>query len=286
MNYEFPQDLLNAEVAAICKRYRAAPDRAAAIVVETFAKYPDLLEKIGARYEDEDVTRWRDYKNAVKEARKAVYYDLRQYKRGQEAIARFIRAAESGEDAETVDALKSAALSAHASTAERGDSWRAFYPALFAIIGGKPESVLDLGCGLDPLTYPFGGATVRYVAVDRDQEAVAAVAAYAPYAQPTELIAICADLAEWRPDQDFELALMLKLIPVLARQHRDLLPELAAIPARYMAITASEHALTRRENIRRREERVLRDFIELTGRPVFGELALKGEFGFVLGPPA
>ncbi len=45
-------------------------------------------------------------------------------------------------------------LAAHRSTAERLDSYDSLYENIFATTG-KPASILDLGCGLNPVSYPF-----------------------------------------------------------------------------------------------------------------------------------
>ena len=83
----------------------------------------------------------------------------------------------------------------------------------------------------------------------------------------------------------FDLAFMLKLIPVIARQQRHLLTTLTAVPARRMLITATTEAMTRKQNIRKREERFLREFIELTGRGVQATFQVGSEFGFLLDLP-
>lgn len=80
----------------------------------------------------------------------------------------------------------------------------------------------------------------------------------------------------------FDLALMLKLIPVIERQNPALLERLAAIPARRLLVTGSREAMTRREDISRRELASLRRFVLLTGRRVVARFDLPNEFGFFL----
>lgn len=56
-------------------------------------------------------------------------------------------------------------LAAHKSTEERLPYYDTLYEELFAITG-KPASLLDLGCGMNPLSYIHLGCAPRYVAID------------------------------------------------------------------------------------------------------------------------
>ena len=60
-----------------------------------------------------------------------------------------------------------AILAQHASTRERLPMLTEFYQRIFAFTG-KPEIILDLACGLNPIAFPWMGlpATVRYHAYD------------------------------------------------------------------------------------------------------------------------
>ncbi len=294
-----PEALLASEVRAICQRYRIDADEAREILDAHFAKHPGLAEEIAKRHPDEDVTRLRAYKRVLKDARKQIYYHLRRYQRDHEQrghlaqqLERLVHAAAGPEQLAPVIARL---LTTHVSTGERAPHCEAFYRQLYDLID-PPRSILDVGCGLHPMSYPFHRAAVRpdvYLALDRSADAIHALRVFAPCAQPTRLIPVCADLAEvhW-PDllpvglARFEVAFLLKLVPVVHRTHRDLLGRLVEVPARRIVVSASSEALTRREDIRRREERVLHAFIEMTGRPVTGTFEIGNEFGYVLGAPA
>jgi hypothetical protein len=132
-----------------------------------------------------------------------------------------------------------------------------------------------------------------YVAVDKQPDVIETLRAFAPLVEPTRFMPVCDDIANmnWHAYTDdagvdmFDAAFMLKLIPVIARQQKHLLTRLAAIPARRILVTATTEAMTRKQNIRKREERFLREFIELTGRGVRATFQVGPEFGFLLDLP-
>jgi hypothetical protein len=303
-----PDTLLDREVAALCASYRIAPEEARALCLDYIQRRPDLLRTLESQSAAQDVTRLSAYKTLMKAVRKHVYYHLRQYQPDKQTVAQ-LRQQLAAALAAAAPAAASAVivrqlLASHVSTCERLAHYAEFYAALFRLIE-RPRTILDVGCGLHPLSYPYAGDNLlgfvsqewssppeHYVAIDRQADVIDTVRVFAPFAAPTHVTAVCADLGtidwrrppveEWRDGEAFDLALLLKLVPVIARQQRHVLPTLAALPARQILITATSEAMTRRQNIRRREERVLRDFVELTGRRIQTDFHVGPEFGFLL----
>jgi 16S rRNA (guanine(1405)-N(7))-methyltransferase len=292
-----PDDLLRKEVRGICKRYRIEPEEVRDLLEANFARHPDLIQKIAEQHPEHDVTRLSDYKSVVKETKKQVYYRLRQYQRDREAQAQAHArlAALIAEEAppSEVEPVVQQLLQTHVSTQERAPVYPAFYRRLFDLVE-PPRTVLDLGCGLHPLSYPFHDPATRpevYVALDRAEESTNVVATFAPYVRPARLVAACQDLGQvsWADYTDagpaaFDLAFLLKLVPVVHRLQPEAVENLMAVPARHLLVTASTEALTRRENIRRREDRILQAFIQQTRRPVIADVEVGTEFGYLLGP--
>ena len=87
-----------------------------------------------------------DYSTQTKELSKLEFYSL---------------------DSEPLKAFCLDVLSQHASTAERIPIMAQFYAQLFRAVG-QPEVILDLACGLHPLSFPWMGlpTSVRYHAYD------------------------------------------------------------------------------------------------------------------------
>ncbi len=82
-------------------------------------------------------------------------------------LARLSQLEDAGLNSPELRALCLDALSKHASTAERIPHMRDFYDQLFQAVG-KPDTILDLACGLHPLAFPWMGLpkTVQYHAYD------------------------------------------------------------------------------------------------------------------------
>lgn len=109
-------------------------------------------------------------------------------------------------------------LSRHASTRERlpVSDLDALSDRLFAVTG-RPRSVLDLACGINPLY--LGARGIPAVGVDISGAAVEAINRFHDvYHAPVR--GICADLLcpGSVPRERFDIALMLKLLPLLERQ--------------------------------------------------------------------
>ena len=84
------------------------------------------------------------------------------------------------------------------------------------------------------------------------------------------------------PDEGFALALGLKLIPVLARQERELLPLFRDLPTRRFLITGAREAMVKRRSIERRERASLQAFADELGFPIIGSLETDSELGVLL----
>lgn len=114
-----------------------------------------------------------------------------------------------------------AAMRSHASSRERMPHLATFYSGIWAITG-VPASVLDLGCGLNPLALPHMGLApdARYIAIDVDDRLLGIVRSFFEEAgQPHDVRST--DLVRDVPQDEVDVALMLKLVTTLDRQDPD-----------------------------------------------------------------
>jgi 16S rRNA (guanine(1405)-N(7))-methyltransferase len=279
-------------VAQSVKRYRIEAAEARRIILDVFSR--DLELRHAAQHADspEKLQRTRAFKAAASRAKQQIYYALRRYRPAEANLSTVLeplRALAPGTAAEQRESAVRAVLESHRSMGERLATLDTFYEQLFNVIG-QPKTVLDIGCGLQPLAFPFdmlGRSVEKYVALDEDAQAIDAVDAYSRVRADGRLIGIRSDLSEgWsaalRPGglAQFEVALMLKLVPVVIRQNRALIETLAATPATRWLLTGSTVALAKRRNIETRERATLERFIKSAGRVVLREFTVGEEFAW------
>lgn len=136
------------------------------------------------------------------------------------------------------DADLERALTRHASTRERLPLGRmdGMFEHIFEVTG-RPASVLDLACGLNPLY--LGARGIPTVGVDVSGEAVKDVNACASnYDLPIR--AVCADLLceNAVPKERYDLALLFKILPLLERQKSGAAMDVMhAVNAKFLAVS-------------------------------------------------
>lgn len=296
-------ELLEELVDRTVRQYRIAPGQAESILRQSLEANTALRQLLAGELSCERLRRSAVFKRAASEAKRRVYYHLRSYSAAspgdsaeQTAAPTDPRQLLEALAADRNDAAREAArrsvLERHASTRERLATADEFYDQLFRRIE-PPRRVLDVGCGVQPLMFPFscpGAAGIEcYLALDSAERDIGLVNAYARGSELACLRARAWNLAEgWRIVQQlaggerFELALMMKLVPVLRRHDRRLLAILAEAPARTWVVTGSRISMTRRVSIERRERRALHEFVRAAGREVCGEFSAGEEFAWIV----
>ncbi|MBX3728042.1 MAG: hypothetical protein KF858_02565 [Candidatus Sumerlaeia bacterium] len=268
--------------AALARRYRLDEEAAREAVREALRADAALTQTAAPLAEPARILRLAHFRRVETELRRRVYYDLRRYRADPgsvSALAEQLLAAQDDERPRIVQRL----LESHASTRERA----ADLPALrgfLARVTADAGAVLDVGCGIFPLAFPFAERErplESYRALDRDEESLAAVRAFAG-----SMGLACLAAHAWRVGDGwgllggavFDVALMLKVVPVVARQEREQLAELAAVPARRLVISGSRVGLAKRRDIERRERGTILRFLEQRGARVVEEFATGDEF--------
>lgn len=180
---------------------------------------PDLLDRLAA----EELARARNLDDAVKRVKRRLHQAIGAYRGTTDAerVMAPLRAAWSGDLAEPAfRAACATALARHASTAERLPYLDRFFGPIWELTGGPPSSLLDLGCGLGPLALPWMGLAPRttYRACDADRRSLAVVEAFLSLVGQPAAIEGCDLVASGAPPGRVDVALLLKLIPLLDRQ--------------------------------------------------------------------
>jgi 16S rRNA (guanine(1405)-N(7))-methyltransferase len=277
------------------KEYRISRGEAERIVHDSFVANRQLKD-VALRQDSADkLRRTRVFKEAVTEAKRRVYYRLRAYKSDDMELAGWVASLQAM-SLETPFAererVRISILNGHASTRERLDNEREFYQRLFAAVE-PPRFVLDVGCGVHPLMFPFaapGARSVeRYVAVDNDARVIECVEAYSHLRGDGKIIAFPWSIADgWEylleraGRTEFDLALLMKVVPVVHRQQRELLSLLSETPAHAWLLTGSSVSMTKKTSIERREKGVLREFLKLTNREIKHQFSVGEEFAWMV----
>lgn len=174
-------------------------------------------------------------------------------------------------------------LADHSSTRERLSHARAMFQQIFKITG-KPKSIADYGCGLNPLFIPEMNlpAGTRYTALDIDLAEIKYLnQAVTQLAPQIRFEARVHDLLG-DPPVSADIALLLKLLPVLEQQQPGISRELLdKIPAKYLVVSFPTASLSSKK-------RGMRQFYSenfkklLAGREQFEEISFPEEIFFVI----
>lgn len=195
----------------------------------------ELVRQIGAR---ELVTR-RSLKEAIKATKNKLHQIGGAYFTTKVDYARALadlRAAAADEAA--FRAACRAVMGLHASTRERLPILEEFYRLTLADLP-PVRMVLDVACGLNALAWPWMpfGRETRYVGCDIYADMVGFVAEFMQLAGIAGETAVC-DVITQSPSQPVDLALLLKLLPVLEQVDGTAVPRLLdTLQARYLLIS-------------------------------------------------
>jgi 16S rRNA (guanine(1405)-N(7))-methyltransferase len=284
-----PQKRIDQEVKSICSRYKIEQECAEMYINEIIKRHPKLIQKI-QEHGSSHISRLKAYKCFIKDVKKTIYYHLRQYHQHSANQSNLKdRLADIDENPEKRNTIIKDLLASHISSKERQPFYDEFYKQLFNLID-TPKTIVDIGCGLHPLSYPFNKnkSLKTYLAIDKDESAIERLQLFAPHVLPTRLKCVCMDIKDivWsdflEQGAQFDLAMMLKFIPVLNRQNKSSMTQLHKIPSKRIFVTGNVESMTRHENILRKEKKMLRHYIEMTGREVIASFRIDNEFGMLI----
>jgi 16S rRNA (guanine(1405)-N(7))-methyltransferase len=188
--------------------------------VRSSRKYRSICQDTIGRIAARELAR----RSSVKEATKATKRRLHQvYGAFEEHVdydvvfEKLESAYGAGTDADIKTACRQV-LVMHSSTRERVPILDRFYGEIYQITG-RPDSILDLGCGLNPLALPWMDLAPgsSYCALDIDAERIRFLDRYLRLAG-LQSQARCQDILVQPPDDEAGLALLLKMSPSLERQ--------------------------------------------------------------------
>ena len=210
------------------------------------SRYRDVDRALLARFADEELPRARNADDAVKRVKRRLHQAVGAFRgaAGPDALA----ASWTGDVGAAAFRVACAeALRTHASTRERIASLEAFYAGIWSVTG-LPVTLMDLGCGLNPLTLPWMGLRpeATYLASDVDRRPLAAVASFLELVGQPHAVEV-RDLVASPPAGRADVALLLKLVPTLDRQGPDAAARLVrALRVRHAVVSFPKRSLAGR----------------------------------------
>lgn len=219
---------------------------------------PELIEAIGRH----QISLRVSFKRAVKETRSCLHQVAGAYLRGRMRYPQWIEILKSTSPEKLKEQCASI-MSHHASTQERLGELDTFYQRIFEAIP-VPSTICDIGCGLNPLARPWMPVPDGMV-----------YSAYDIYTDQAEFLnqffeltgttgrAEAVDVGSSVPDDHFDLALLLKFLPLMEHlPHGDPLLLLRKIKAEHMVISYPIRSLGGRERgMRDQYERMFRNLL-------------------------
>ncbi len=218
--------------------------------VLTAKKYHALCPDTVRRIAQGELAKRGSVKVALKETKSRLHqvYSAFEREMDYDAVYRRLEAAYDDGSASVVKAACREALRLHSSTGERLPILDEFYAQMWPLTG-VPGTLLDLGCGLNPLTLPWMGLPcgAQYVACDIDAQRIAFLNRFFILAGLPPL-AVWQDIVCRLPEMRADVALLLKTGPTLERQEKDgTLRLLRALKAPVAVVSFSVKSLGGRE---------------------------------------
>jgi len=224
-----------------------------ALIEEFFVKYPKMRSILESHPKP---LKSKDFKFMLKEVRKRLHElygvfiigrkDLKHLKEHLKKV--------SDLDEEALE-LHMNILKSHKSSSERIDFYSDIYEKIFSVTG-KPKTILDLACGLNPLSFPWMSLKkVKYFAYELTKEDSNFIQAYfnmmRPFGLEGESFSLDLMKVEQLPKAD--VCFLFKTLDTLEDLERNYSEKLLAnIPAKFIVVSFPTMSIGGRNPIRQR----------------------------------
>jgi 16S rRNA (guanine(1405)-N(7))-methyltransferase len=251
------------------------------------ARYRDVDRALLDRLAAEELPKARNAEDAVKRVKRRLHQAVGAYRgapAGDPLTA--VRAAWAGDL--TDPAFRDACVEVmrgHASTSERIPHLERFFAPIWELAGGPPRTVLDIGCGLGPLALPWMdlSRTATYHASDVDRRSLDVAGGFLDLVGQPHAIEVRDVVADGPPGTRADVALLLKLVPLLDHQDPSAAGRaLHALDARFAVVTFPSRSLGGRRGMAATYRRRLDDLVAEAEISEVREASAPNELVFVL----
>jgi 16S rRNA (guanine(1405)-N(7))-methyltransferase len=204
-------------------------------------KYRDLCDATLLRLADWALARYPNVKTATKAAKRKLHQVYGAYV-GTSHVERIDRLLD-GLDINDPKPVCATILREHVSSSERLDFLADVFPALWKITG-RPTSVMDLACGLNPFAWPWMDLEgVRYDACDINGQLIGCMQRFFKQMHIRGTVS-CNDVLVSVPAEKPDVVLLLKTVPCLEQQKKGVgVRILQALFAPYVVISFPTQSL-------------------------------------------
>jgi len=230
----------------------------------------------------------RSQKDAVQVVRKKLHNIVASYLGDPDypAAAGVLEAAFRAGGDQAIKAACSELLAVHASTLERLKIVDEFYPRLFGLTGGPPHTILDLACGLNPLTFPWMGLPpdTCYYAYDIHRPRLVLLARFFELAGLPPL-AVYQDVLVNPPQVEADVAFLFKEAHRFEQRQRGCNRAFwQALKVRYLLVSLPPHSLSGQHDMVDRQRRLV--YNTVAGLPwEVTEINFENEMVFLIEKP-
>lgn len=291
-NSDLLNEVIDKLMTEILNSYKADESSLFELISGSIKSNKDLISIIKKENDFKKVARTRAYKDFSNKIKRNLYSQLRRYYQDVDDIDEIADKFKKlqRDDEESKNYIKSL-LQYHVSTRERLADFNNFYEPIKKYIM-ESKKIIDIGCGLNPLMVPFnadGSKVEKYIAVDKDNKSIKILKAYSDWLGDDKLAGVNWDLKEgWQElykktgIELYDMAFIMKVLPVVKRQERELLSVLRDTPANLLLITGSKTSMTKNSSIEKRERKDIDNFIDECGFTKLLEFDRSEEFGWLV----
>lgn len=207
-------------------------------------------------------TKSAQYKKIIKEVRASLRKVYGLYRSQEQELKRKELVEEMLTSSAHLQSRCTFILDTHPSTRERLAFYEKLYSKIFSITG-KPATILDLGCGINPFSIPFMNLSkLSYYAYDLSEDEIETLNEFFDYlhTQNPSFVgkAGILDIMQWAKLSELgkvDVCFLLKMTDVLDRGKGHKVTELviAQVPARYVVVSFPTHTMSgKKMNVPRR----------------------------------
>ncbi|MBX5328584.1 MAG: hypothetical protein QHH18_07620 [Candidatus Bathyarchaeota archaeon] len=274
---QIPEEIVKVTIQLIQKTYKVPDDLIAQVFVAEANRDSDFISFLKEKEDYSEFQRVSAYRNLIKKVKRRLYYRLRRYDtleaQNREGILNKLRLTieEYGLWSPQSFELHREILKTHVSTRERLEVASDLFHSIFRITG-KPQKLLDISCGLNPLFVPWMQIQeCIYVCTELHDNLCNFINSYLKIVSPILNIqahVLKLDLLELFDSENkrivFETnplladcsgAFLFKVLRSMERRRKGIAKQILQwTPAEWIVVSEATRSLVKREDIRRREK--------------------------------